>query len=101
MPQPRSTTMSYFRFWPIFPISASSRIGRSASATVAHGRYADQRPVACITVGEVRQRFADRLDLADGVTAILDGTEAADDVRVNAGQVLMFVRHAGVKGRTP
>lgn len=67
--------------------------------TVASGPYAEQLPVANMTVGEVRVRFRDRFDIDPRSQAVLAGRDVGDDTRIQPGQVLMFVRRAGEKGR--
>jgi hypothetical protein len=70
----------------------------SAPVTVTSGIYAEQLPVTNSTVGEIRARFRDRLDIDPQSVAILDGHDVDDQTTVRAGQVLMFVRRAGEKG---
>jgi hypothetical protein len=65
---------------------------------VASGPYAYPLPVAGSTVGEVRTRFRDRLDIPPHSQATLDGVDVDDSTVVRAGQVLMFVQRAGEKG---
>ena len=72
--------------------------GDSDLVTVASGPYAEQLPVANMTVGAVRARFRDRFDIDPRSQAVLGGHEVGDDIRVQPGQVLMFVRRAGEKG---
>ena len=66
--------------------------------TVSSGPYAEPLPVGGMTVGEVRRRFRDRLDLDPASQAVLDGHDVGDDVIVRPGQALMFTRRAGEKG---
>ena len=68
-------------------------------ATVTHGAYAEQLPVAEMTVAEVRQRFRDRLDIHPQALALIDANFVDDSTRVRAGQLLTFVRPSGEKGR--
>jgi hypothetical protein len=69
------------------------------TATIAHGPYAENVPIAGMTVSEVRARFADRLDIHPGSRPFVDGSPVTDDQTVvRAGQVLMFARRAGEKG---
>lgn len=65
--------------------------------TVTHGLHQEQLPVANLTVGQIRQRLADRFDLGDG-RAQIDGRDVNDDEVVRSGQSLMFVHRAGEKG---
>ena len=67
-------------------------------ATVHHGAYVEQLPVANMTVGEVRERFRDRLDIHPEAQAVMGGSFVGDDRSVLAGEVVTFVRPAGAKG---
>lgn len=66
--------------------------------TVSSGPYAEHLPVANMSVGEIRRRFCDRLDIDARSVAVLDGRDVHDDVVVAAGQVLTFMHRAGEKG---
>lgn len=66
--------------------------------TVHHGLHTEQLPVANLTVGQIRSRFRDRLDIDPRSRAQIDGQDVSDDVVVRAGQMVMFVRQAGEKG---
>jgi hypothetical protein len=70
-----------------------------ALVTISHGPYTEQLPVGNITVGEVRRRYRDRFDIDPRSTALVDGSEAGDDTALRPGQMLMFSRRAGEKGR--
>jgi hypothetical protein len=72
----------------------------AAMATVSHGPYAEQIPVASMTVGQVRQRYGDRFDIGPDSEPYLNGEPAGEDTRIEPGQVLMFARRAGEKGCT-
>lgn len=65
---------------------------------VSCGPYAEQLPVVGMTVGEVRKRFADRMDIDPKAQAIVNGTAGGEDYILKAGEGLMFVKHAGEKG---
>jgi len=69
-----------------------------ALVTVSSGPYIEQLPVGGASVGEIRRRFRDRLDLDPHSQAVLDGQNVGDDVSVRPGQALMFTRRAGEKG---
>ena len=69
-----------------------------ALVTVSSGPYIEQLPVGGASVGEIRRRFRDRLDLDPQSQAVLDGQNVGDDVAVRPGQALMFTRRAGEKG---
>jgi hypothetical protein len=68
-------------------------------ATVTHGPYAEELPIAEMTISQVRSRFRDRLDIHPEAMAMLDGNPVDDSTTVRAGQTLMFIRQAGEKGR--
>jgi hypothetical protein len=72
-----------------------------ALVTVSSGPYLEQLPVGGASVGEIRRRFRDRLDLDPQSQAVLDGQTVGDDVTVRPGQALMFTRRAGEKGVRP
>jgi hypothetical protein len=59
----------------------------------------ERLPVGNMTVGEIRLRFRDRLDIDPQSQAVVDGQEVDDSAQVMIGQVLTFVRKAGEKGR--
>ena len=69
--------------------------------TVSHGVHSESLPVVNMTVGEIRTRFADRFDIDPESTALLDGNDVTDETIVQASQLLMFVRKAGIKGVSP
>ena len=68
-------------------------------ATVTSGLHTETLPVANMTVGEIRRRFADRFDIDPQSMARIDGRDARDNEVVRAGQHVMFMRHLGEKGR--
>ena len=73
----------------------------AALAWVSHGLHHEQVPVANMTVGDIRQQFADRFDIDPRCQAQIDGNDVGDDVVLRPGQLLMFVRQAGEKGVHP
>jgi hypothetical protein len=73
-------------------------LGHDGLVTVSSGPYAEQLPVANMTVGEIRGRFRDRFDIDPRSQAVLAGNEVGDETIVRPGQLLMFVRRAGEKG---
>jgi len=77
--------------------AATSVVG-DKNATVSHGPYAEQLPVAGMTVGEVRKRFGDRLDIHPESTPLIGGKAVDPSTRIQAGEVLMFIRRSGEKG---
>ncbi len=70
----------------------------SGMATVQHGAYVEHLPVANMTVGEVRERFRDRLDIHPEAQAVMGGSFVGNDTSIRAGEVVTFVRPAGAKG---
>lgn len=67
-------------------------------ATVTSGTHVESLPVGGMTVGEIRRRFRDRLDLAPNSQATVDGRDATDQTVVRAGQLVDFIRPGGEKG---
>ena len=67
--------------------------------TVTSGLYRENLPVGNSSVGEIRRRMRDRLDIDPHAQAVLDGREVGDDIVVRPGQALMFTRRAGEKGQ--
>jgi hypothetical protein len=70
----------------------------SATATVRHGVYAEDLPIAEMTVGEIRSRYGDRFDIDPRSQAEIDSVPVGNETTVRAGQVLTFSKRAGVKG---
>lgn len=73
-------------------------LGGDGLVTVSSGPYAEQLPVANMTVGVIRTRFRDRFDIDPRSQAVLGGNEVGDETIVRPGQLLMFMRRAGEKG---
>src|SRR5262245_54876097 len=71
----------------------------SGTVTVVVGPYLERLPVGGTTVGEIRARFRDRMDIDPRSQAVVDGNEVSDSTVVRTGQVLMFVHKSGEKGR--
>jgi hypothetical protein len=71
----------------------------SLMATVSHWPYCERLPVANMSVGEIRRRYSERFDIDPRSQATVDGNEAGVETIVRPGQMLMFVRRAGEKGR--
>ncbi len=70
------------------------------TATFVHGVHRVNAP-ANQRVQEIRILYRDRLGLADGTTAYLDGNPVGDDERIRAGMTLTFMHRAGEKGERP
>ena len=56
-------------------------------------------PVAGSTVGEIRRRLADRLNIDATAQAMVGNQTVGDDVVLRTGEYLLFRRAAGEKGR--
>jgi len=78
------------------PWDAAGEVGGHVHVT--NGPYHEDLPIVHMTIGEVRRRFEDVLDLSADAIAVLDGHEVDDDTRVRAGQTLAFRRDGGEKG---
>lgn len=75
--------------------------GGSAADTsieVTSGVYKEKLPIAGLTIGAVRTKFKDRLDLDANATAIIDGNEVDDDRVIGVGESLTFIHKSGEKG---
>jgi len=69
---------------------------------VGTGLYTEHLPVAGMTIQDVRETFADRLDIDPASQPVVDGQLVTDEsTRIQQGQHLAFVRHAGEKGCQP
>lgn len=86
------------------PDPSASALGAPSSSTEAettlltHGVYAQEASVSGMTVGEVRRRYRDELDLHPEAQPVLDGNPVDEDVTVRGGQTLSFIRPAGERG---
>ncbi len=67
-------------------------------ARVASGLHDERLPVGNMTVGEIRARFRDRLDIDPQSEAAIDGLFVDDATTVRVGQHLIFMHRAGEKG---
>lgn len=74
-------------------------VNDSMLVTVSHWPYCERLPVANMSVGEIRRRYSERFDIDPRSQPTVDGNEADGDTIVGSGQMLMFVRRAGEKGR--
>jgi hypothetical protein len=68
------------------------------NVSISSGPYAEDLPVAGMTVGGIRTKFADRFDIAAKSQAVLNGNQVDDNTVLKAGEQLMFIQHAGEKG---
>jgi hypothetical protein len=72
--------------------------GDRANATVSSGIHAEQLPVAGMSVGAIRQRFASRLEITAESLSFIGGHPVGEETIVGEGEVLSFMRAAGEKG---
>lgn len=70
----------------------------ASTAMVCCGPYREALPVVGMTVGDVRTKFADRLELHADATAIINGNEVDNNTKIGSNEVLMFIHKAGEKG---
>jgi hypothetical protein len=70
----------------------------SGRVEVIHGVYAHSLPLAGMTVRQARAELEERMNIAPGAVAVIDGVEATEDTVLREGQVLNFVTQAGEKG---
>ncbi len=89
---PRETSTGPAGFGSLFDDDSNPGV------TVISGIYAEHLPVANSSVGQIRARFRDRLDIDPQSVAVLDGLDVDDQTIVRPGQVLFFLRRAGEKG---
>src|ERR1051326_8258928 len=66
--------------------------------TVSSGPYVERLPIGHLTIGAIRTRLRERLDIDPHSVAVLNGQDADDETQVRPGQVLMFIHRAGEKG---
>jgi hypothetical protein len=72
--------------------------GDRANATVSSGIHVEQLPVAGMSVGAIRQRFASRLEIAPGTLAFIAGHPVDEDTVIGEGELVSFMRASGEKG---
>jgi hypothetical protein len=72
----------------------------ASSATVISGPYMQQLSVAGMTVGQIRERMATRLDIDPRSMAVIDGQDVDDERILRPSECLIFVQRAGEKGGT-
>jgi hypothetical protein len=70
----------------------------SGQVIVSSGPYGEALPVAGMTVGQVRQRFSSRFDIAPGSQGEVNGQDVSEDTVLREGQVLAFTYRSGEKG---
>ena len=65
---------------------------------IAASGYREPLPVAGMTVGVIRRRLADRLNIDPTAQAMIGTQDVGDDVVLRAGEYLYFRRQVGEKG---
>ena len=69
-------------------------------ATISHGQYREEVPVAGMSIKTIRGKFAAKFDIDPDAKAIVDGTPVDDETVIKPGQLLVFARVAGEKGNS-
>jgi hypothetical protein len=77
------------------PFAADGPAGVRVGSAAMHDEWL---PVGGMSVGEIRRRLADRLNIDPHGQAIVNGQPAGEDTVVNTGEALFFQRAAGEKG---
>ena len=72
--------------------------GDRANATVSAGIHVEQLPVAGMSVGAIRERFASRLEITAETLGYISGHPVEEDTIIGEGEVLSFMRASGEKG---
>lgn len=68
------------------------------SVIVGSGVYLEKLPVCGMTVKQVRDKFADRMDIAPEADAYIDGKAVPPETVLKVGDSLRFAHKAGEKG---
>jgi len=69
-------------------------------ATISHGQYREEVPVAGMSIKTIRGKFAAKFDIDPDAKAIVDGQPVDDATIIKPGQMLVFARVAGEKGNS-
>lgn len=79
---------------------AEERAPTIPTITITSGPYLEQVPLAGgpTTVGDLRRRFGNRLDIDPAAIAVVGGRTADANTRVGPGDTVMFIHRAGEKG---
>jgi len=80
------------------PFAGGDQSDAPQEATVGSGVYLEKLPVGGMTVAAVRDKYADRMDIAPGAEAFIDGAKVDPETIVKQGQTLRFAHKAGEKG---
>ncbi|NNC87245.1 MAG: hypothetical protein HKN82_02155 [Akkermansiaceae bacterium] len=72
---------------------------QGGAVRINSGLHSTSLPVGGLTVGQIRERYADVLEIGPQNTAVIDGQPVGDETIVRVGQNLLFVEQAGEKGR--
>lgn len=100
--RPRREVMTVGPAGPAIPADdAGNTTDAGGTVTIRHGIHEQRLPVGGMTVAQVRERFADILDIDPRSRAVLQGRDAAESDVVRAGELLQFVRASGEKGSRP
>lgn len=70
----------------------------TSSATVTSGPFREQLPVAGMTVGQIRERMATRLQIDPHAMAVVGGQDVDENRVVRSSESLVFMNRAGEKG---
>jgi hypothetical protein len=54
--------------------------------------------VVNLSIGDIRRKYRDQLNIPQGARAVLNGRQSGDDVQVKDGDELEFVKETGEKG---
>lgn len=81
------------------PLASPAAQDRTRNATLQSSFFAGPLPIAGMTVGEVRRRFAVSHFIEPGSDVVIDREPAGEDTVIRAGQIVTFVRYSGVKGK--
>lgn len=82
---------------PADPFAAPDALGNVAYVISATGQR-EALPVAGMTVGEIRRRLADRLNIDPTAQAMIGSRDVGDDVTLAPGEYLYIRRAPGEKG---
>ena len=70
--------------------------GVGGMVVVGSGLFYEHLPVGGRSIAQVREQFADRLDIDPAATPVIDGNPVRDeDTVLRAGQMLTFFQYAG------
>ena len=86
------------------PVSPTSReagaSGARGNVRIQCGVHCHRFPVAGLSVGEVRRLLSELLNIPSETATVLNGESVSDEVLLQEGDALVFVRHGGAMGLT-